>query len=215
MKTLTLLALFTGAFALPSTGQALFNMYLLLPDEAATIDLATREKMVENFKEGHHAADDDVYFFFETVDHRNGFLQVAGAMEGAWEMCYWNLEGGKKLIAVHHLGCGPVCGTNFLGFFLLEGNRLVQQPTEEIIPGYLTLYQEFFKAYSAELEDELSEKDIIASFIIQIPRSGKDILVLFGNEGEKEVYAGFAKGDRRRLLWEKGKFTKGEIFWSE
>ena len=35
-------------------------------------------------------------------DHENGYLELGGA-QSMWEMCYWNLKDGRKLVAVNSL----------------------------------------------------------------------------------------------------------------
>ena len=61
----------------------------------------------------------------------------------------------------------------------------------------------------------MREKDIIATLLFKMPRKGKDIVALFGNEDSKETYSKFSKGDRMLLKWDNGKFVKGKIFWSK
>jgi len=46
-------------------------------------------------------------------DYKNGYLELGGA-QYAWEMCYWNLKDGRKLVAVNqHTETGSVIYTFF------------------------------------------------------------------------------------------------------
>ena len=196
------------------SGQTLFDIYLMLPDKVGLGDGTKRELMIKKYKAGDKTLGNNLHYRFDKVDEKNGFLSVTGIMEGHWEMCYWNTD-GKKLIAVYFQGCGPVCYIEEFKFFLFQDNKLYEQDIENIIPGYQTIYSDFFINYSENIKKELNEKDITATLLFKIPREGKDIIALFGNEDSKENYSTFSKGDRMILKWDNGKFIKGKIFWNK
>lgn len=209
-----LVIIFFQLTAISLSAQTLFDIYLMLPNKVGLGDQPTRELMIKNYRAGNKSLEGNLNYRFDTVDERNGFLSVTGAMEGQWEMCYWNIE-SEKLIAIYFQGCGPVCYIEEFKFFILQDNKLLEQKTEDIIPGYATLYDDFFINYSENTTKELKEKDIIATLLFKIPRKGKDIIALFGNEDSKETYSKFSKGDRMILKWDNGKFRKDKIYWSE
>lgn len=209
-----LVIIFFQLTAISLSAQTLFDIYLMLPNKVGLGDQPTRELMIKNYRAGNKSLEGNLNYRFDTVDERNGFLSVTGAMEGQWEMCYWNIE-NEKLIAIYFQGCGPVCYIEEFKFFILQDNKLLEQKTEDIIPGYATLYDDFFINYSENTTKELKEKDIIATLLFKIPRKGKDIIALFGNEDSKETYSKFSKGDRMILKWDNGKFRKDKIYWSE
>lgn len=213
MRTLAIL-IFTLLTSFYVSAQTLYDIYLMLPDKVALGDRVTREQMVKNHQTGNKKLGDNLHYRFDIVDEKNGFLNVTGLFEGIWEMCYWNL-GNKKLIAVYYQGCGPVCYIEEFKFFTLQNGKIQPQDIENVIPGYNTIYEDFFVDYSDNRKKELRDKDIIATLLFKIPRKGKDIIVLFGNEDSKETYSKFSKGDRMLLKWDNGKFTKDKIFWSK
>jgi hypothetical protein len=208
------LIIFFQLTTLSLSAQTLFDIYLMLPEKVGLGDRSTRELMIKNYHAGDKSLQGNINYRFDTVDERNGFLSVTGAMEGQWEMCYWNTQ-RNKLIAIYFQGCGPVCYIEEFKFFILQDNKLFEQKIENIIPGYKSIYNDFFIDYSENTKKELREKDIIATLLFKIPRKGKDIIAFFGNEDSKETYSKFSKGDRMLLKWDNGKFIKDKIFWSE
>ncbi|MFZ6014424.1 MAG: hypothetical protein ACOYXT_29060 [Bacteroidota bacterium] len=212
MKTLHTIAILL-ACCTTLCGQNLFDLYTMLPDGAAMGDKTVRAQMIKDHKAG--VSDlNKVPYRFETVDEKNGFLSITGAFEGSWEMCYWNL-GGDKLIAVYEQSCGPVCGVEKFNFYLLKGEKLTPQNTEVIIPGYKTIYNDFLLRNAEQTKKELEASDITATLLFKIPRQGKNILALFGNEDSDETYAKYSKGNRMVLKWANGKFVKDKIYWEK
>lgn len=206
--------IFTLLTSFCASAQTLYDIYLMLPDKVGLGDRAERQQMIRNHQMGNKKLGDKLYYRFDIVDEKNGFLSVTGGFEGIWEMCYWNLK-DRKLIAVYFQGCGPVCYIEEFKFFTLQNGKMQPQDIEEIIPGYKTIYEDFFINYSENRKKELSDKHIIATLLFRIPRKGKDIIALFGNEDSKETYSKFSKGDRMLLKWHNGKFTKDKIYWSK
>lgn len=187
----------------------------MLPN-AGLGDAREREQMIENYKKGNTSLK-DVHYRFDIVDEANGFLSVTGAMEGKWEMCYWNLPDNKRLIAVYFQGCGPVCYIEEFQFFHFDGNKKTFTPVDReiIIPGYKSIYDNFLLKDLTETRAQLKKDDVIATLLFRIPRKGKEIIAMFGNEESAGVYAKYAKGNRMTLTWDNGTFKKGKIYWEK
>lgn len=196
------------------SAQSLFELYLMIPNQVALGDRYARESMIENYQAADKTLTKNTNYRLDKVDEKNGFMSVTGNMEGEWEMCYWNLV-NKKLIAVYFQECGPVCHVGEFKFFIFQDNQLYEQDIEKIIPGYTSIYKDFFKNYTDQIEKELEEKDVTVTLLFEIPRKGKDIIAVLGNEDSRDSYSELVKGDRMLLKWENGKFTKDKIYWSE
>lgn len=192
--------------------QTIFDIYLQLPDKVAIGTASERKQMINNFKNGNKSMD-KIHSRFDIADEKNGFLSVTGLFEGLWEMCYWNLS-GEKLVAVYFQGCGGVSYIERFDFYSYQKGKLSMVDIETVIPDYKSIYKDFYIEYSEKLKTELENKDIIATLLFKLPRKGKDILVLFGNEDSNETYRKYFKGDRMTLKWINGKFVKGNIYWS-
>lgn len=196
------------------SGQSLYDFYIMLPDKVTLGNNAIRKQMVKNHKAGIKDIGGDIYFRLDVVDEKNGFLNVVGAFEGMWEMCYWNIE-NKKLIAVYMEGCGPVCYIEVFKFFIYDNGKLIPQEIESIIPGYKSIEKDFYTKYSENLIKELDKKDIRTSVLFRIPRKGKDIVAKFGDQYSKDDLSKFSNGNRMLLSWQNGKFIKSKIYWSK
>jgi hypothetical protein len=201
------------AISTPAISQTLFDIYKALPTGVALCDLPCREKMISNHKA--NKSTQDIHYRFNIADEKNGFLSVTGALEGRWEMSYWNLPNNKKLVAVYQEGCGPMCGIDIFKFFLYENGKIHLENIESVIPGYKTIYEDFFiqdpKASKLKLEDQ----DIITTLLLQLPRKGKTITAIFDIEGSTEVCSKYCKGNRMALEWNNGQFQKSKIYWDK
>ena len=90
------------------------DIFLLLPDDAFPIEgisLANRKLLLN------HIGDEKGYNIsptpIEICDVKNGYLNLTG-MQFGWEMCYWNLKDGRKLVAVNS---GSETGSDIRIFF--------------------------------------------------------------------------------------------------
>jgi hypothetical protein len=212
MKTILLVTLFQ-LVSLLVQGQTLFDLYRKLPGKDALLgNVKSREQMIQNFKNGKGTG--DLYVGFDVVDEKNGFLNITGAFEGIWEMCYWNMANNIKLVAVYQQECGPVCAINVFKFYRYENDKLVEEQIHNVIPEYEDIYDAFFIDGDTS-KKKLDDQDIIATLLFRLPRKGKDIIAMFGNEESKDTYSKFAKGDAMLLKWDNGKFKKDKIYWKE
>ena len=78
------------------------DIFLLLPDDVfpmEAISVANRKLLLN--KIGGEDAYDISPTPIDICDVKNGYLSLTG-METGWEMCYWNLKDGRKLVAVNN-----------------------------------------------------------------------------------------------------------------
>ena len=79
------------------------DIFLLLPEDVfpmEAISVSNRKLLLKNI--GTEIAYEISPTPIEICDVRNGFLSLAG-MQYGWEMCYWNLKDGRKLVAINDL----------------------------------------------------------------------------------------------------------------
>jgi len=94
------------------------DIFLLLPDDVfplEEISLANRKLLLK------HIGEENAYAISATpidiYDPKNGFLSLTG-MQFGWEMSYWNLRDGRKLVAVNN---GTETGSDIRVFFYHNG----------------------------------------------------------------------------------------------
>ncbi|MDD4747918.1 MAG: hypothetical protein RBR35_11455 [Salinivirgaceae bacterium] len=90
------------------------EVFLLLPDDAFPMEgmsIANRKRLLDHI--GEEKASDISPTPIDICDVKNGYLSLAG-MQFGWEMCYWNLKGGRKLVAVNS---GTESGSEIRVFF--------------------------------------------------------------------------------------------------
>jgi hypothetical protein len=149
---------------------------------------------------------------FEIVDVKNGYLKIIGGIDGFMEMCYWELSNGKKMLAIYQEGCGPVCEVVRFDFFETDGKTFKKLNTKTIIPN---TDKDFYKTDVATTDKKMEKEDVIATTLYRLPRNGKNISVLWGNEGDVATYKKYGKGNRMSLIWKNGKFEKSTVSWSK
>ncbi len=149
------------------------------------------------------------HYTFDVIDIKNGYLSLIGDFEGRIQMCYWNLKNGNKLISIYFEGCGPVCYIEQFDFYEYNGKYFKPIDWHLIIP---EVYNDFFIDPKSAIE-EMNKKDILATLLFDLPRTGKNIIAKWGNEDSQETYRKYGHGDRMMLIWDDGKFKKGEMYW--
>ena len=103
------------------------DIFLLLPEDAfmegEAITVAIRKLLLKHIgeKKGYDISKTPI----DVCDVKNGYLSLTG-MQYGWEMCYWNLKDGRKLVAINDL---TESGSEIRIFFYQNGNL-----TED--PGY-------------------------------------------------------------------------------
>lgn len=153
----------------------------------------------------------NIYYAISELDIPNGYLKLMGAFEGHLQMCYWNIKNGNKLIAVYQEGCGPVCYVENFEFYIYNGKTYQPVAIKSILPDY---EQDFIKGNFYKTKQKMEKDDVIASYLFDLPRKGKNIVVKYGNENSNEVYKRYGiVGNRMILVWDDGKFKKGKMYW--
>jgi hypothetical protein len=193
----------------PMFAQNIGDYFCMLPDSSALgLSSNKRKEMIKDFVAKTEPT--DALYRFDVLDVKNGFLKVTGAIEGHFEMCYWNRSDGSKLIAVYQEGCGPVCIVEQFEFYTLRNGKLMPENFSKIIPD---VYDDFFLGNAKEQKKKLEHADIIITLLYRLPQSGKNIIARWGNEETDDVYRKWAKGTYMELLWNDGVFTKSEVIW--
>lgn len=154
-------------------------------------------------------SNNQIHYAFDIIDIKNGYLRLIGAFEGHIQMCCWNLKNGNKLISIYFEGCGPVCYIEQFDFYEYNGKDFKPIDWHLIIP---EVYNDFFIDQKSDIE-EMKQKDILATLLFELPRTGKNIIAKWGNEDSQETYKKYGLGDRMILIWDDGKFIKGDIYW--
>lgn len=99
------------------------DIFLLLPDDAfpEAISVANRKLLLN--KIGEDKAYDISPTPIDVCDVKNGYLSLTG-MQFRWEMCYWNLKDGRKLVAMNN---NTESGSEIRTFFYHNG-KLTEDP---------------------------------------------------------------------------------------
>jgi hypothetical protein len=198
--------------------QNILTFFTTLPD-SSVLQLSKQDReLIAKVSMDNKTAEDayadmnngSVLFALDVVDVKNGYLHLIGAFEGHIQMCYWNMKDGTKLIAVYQEGCGPACYVERFDFYSYDGTRYTALNKASIIP---VVFNDFLKIPTAATVADMEQKDVNATLLFDLPRTGKIITAKWGNQGTREVYDAFAKGDRMELTWADGHFEKGRIYW--
>ena len=89
-KIVIMLALFvTTSNAIAANEVNVKTLFALLPSDAFRFCLRTNA---------------DLEKYIKVCDLKNGYLELEFEDESSWEMCYWNLKDGNKLIAITRVG---------------------------------------------------------------------------------------------------------------
>lgn len=104
------------------------DIFLLLPNDAfplEEISVATRKLLLNSI--GEEKAYDISPTPIEMCDVENGYLSLTG-METVWEMCYWNLKDGHKLVAINN---GTESGSEIRVFFY-QNKKLTEDTSYQL-----------------------------------------------------------------------------------
>jgi hypothetical protein len=216
MKRLTLL-LYFGIVITSLNSQTIADIFVELPD-TSVINLTKeyRQKLIINYKlsktekEKHSEIDEGFFYAIEVLDFKNGFLKLGGAIEGHFEICFWNLQDKSKIIAVYQEGCGPGCYVEKFDFYHYKNKIFTPLNFNKVIP---VIYDDFLNGDVKAVTREMEKADIAASLLYELPQKGKNIIAKWGNLESDTKYRKYSKGNRMILQWNNGSFCKGEIFW--
>ncbi|MBK8801653.1 MAG: hypothetical protein IPN71_06245 [Fibrobacteres bacterium] len=142
----------------------------------------------------------------------NGYLKVTGFLKSYIELRCWNLKNSKKLIAVYTESCGPVCTMDRFDFYEYNGKSFKPIDRKLVIPD---IFADFFVGNYKEQLVKMEKADVLVSLLFELPSKGENIVAKWGNEGSKDVYEAYGKGDRMDLIWTGKKFSKGRLYWRQ
>lgn len=104
------------------------DIFLLLPDDVFPLEgisITKRKRLLNHI--GEDAAFDISPTPILVCDVKNGFLSLNGT-QFAWEMSYWNMQDGRKLVAINK---GTETGSEVRVFFYQNG-KLTEDPNYQL-----------------------------------------------------------------------------------
>jgi hypothetical protein len=210
LKGLFFLALLAGS-GLGASAQGVADLFFAVPARYCfSMTAEARRAVISEFIQRGPIPEARM-FKIKALDPKNGYLSLEGGFSGTWEMCVWNLDGGRKMAAVCANACGPVCHNEYLVFFLYAGGKLV--PVEETMVPAAEFF-EFFRS-EASVGEVKRFYDETHSFTWHLPRDGKSLTCRY--EWSFGFDAAEAKrlllGDKLDFLWDSGRFVKGAVHW--
>lgn len=104
------------------------DIFLLLPDDVFPLEAISTAKRKQLLKHiGEDSAFDISPMPIDIYDVKNGYLNLTG-MQFGWEMSYWNLQDGRKLVAINN---GTESGSEIRVFFYQKG-MLTEDPNYQL-----------------------------------------------------------------------------------
>ena len=118
MKTFSVLFLLSFLSSV-AYGQKVFDFFKSLPDESVFgLTVEQRKQVIQDYRDKKtEPSKESGYFWFTEADPRNGYLRLGGGVDGHFEMCYWNLSNGDKLVGVYTEVCATICDMGSIEFF--------------------------------------------------------------------------------------------------
>lgn len=124
------------------------------------------------------------------------------------------MTNGHQLIAVYQENCGPICEVAYLDFYIFDKHELTQVNLCSVLS--TALEKDFFAQSFEENLQKMQQEDVIATLLFDLPQKGKNITVYWGNNEEQTTYEKYnIIGNKMELIWEDGKFSKSNVFWSK
>ncbi|MDD2344571.1 MAG: hypothetical protein PHI36_04915 [Bacteroidales bacterium] len=189
------------------------DIFLLLPDDAfkdfEKISVSNRSLLLKHI--GEEKAYDISQTPIDVCDVKNGFLSLTGTQFG-WEMCYWNLKNGQKLVAVND---NTEFGSKIRVFFYQNG-KLTEDPNYKLGGNQKFKLSDFIDVSKLSSKTQkFTEKQFAKgaySLYYQLPRNGTSIKVsldldqLINNDENFEIPNEITKDVI--LKWENEKWVK-------
>lgn len=156
------------------------DFFVMLPDEAFTetgFTLKERKEMLKTI--GQANVGNNPYAYIDVCDIRNGYMSTFFySLEGyKYELCYWNLKDGRKLLAVN-----KDSGFSELDFYIYEGGKL--RKDDSLAPNTKDIrVEDFFDTSRLDQKEKKVLKDLFENrmvFRICLPRQGKSIDMVMG-----------------------------------
>jgi hypothetical protein len=186
-----------------------------LPDSSImNLSKDIRKKIIICASESKPYQNEDNFYSIDVLDKKNGYLEMSGAFGGRFQLCFWNMKNGTKLIGTYLESCGPMCIISQFDFYVHNGKTYKLLNWADVMPEEVV--SNFFKENYDENFQRLIENDILPMLSYELPRKGLNIVVKFGDGEPREILEEYAFiGNRMELIWNDGKFTKGKVYWSE
>lgn len=200
-KILAFLLFITPGFI---CAQNIGDFFKMIPaEDCFNLSIEERQQMIDNYNAENEERISSNMLALNNYDLSNGYISMNGIFEGHWEMCYWNISTGEKLVGVTESGCGPACMTIFFNFYLYSDKELKPVKTEDIIPE-ITVKHFLKEGESLEIES--------LELTYYLPQKGKNITVAENWDLREYDYdLSVLKGQYIELKWNDGKmFIIGE-----
>lgn len=198
------------------------NYFLELPEKNLKIDGEERNKILK-YPDFKSAMENSLYFAVDTIDYRNGYMKIVSTGDGAgehYELTYFNLSDGDKLIAVNHIQWAMCCEDSKVTFLRYNKGNWIDVTEETIL---VDILKEFF---SSETVCKFVKEELDGQLIYKLPQKGKNIIVQLSETFYYYIYEPPAEGYRFstkeiegaikynqiELLWDDGAFYAGEKF---
>ena len=173
-NTIITLALLIAAMSGPASNAAaqqqvnIKTLFWMLPADAFP------EYVPQDDKEGKES-------HISVCDYRNGYLELGGG-QFIWEMCYWNLKDGRKLVAVNrNYETGPE-----LRFFYYENGKLREDADYNIWENIFIKLEDFIdlSLLKPDIVEELRKnvESLKYMFYYQLPQKGTSLKILIDRE---------------------------------
>lgn len=174
------------------------RLFLALPDSSAlNLTLAEREQMLAPAAKPIGENNCRI----AVLDSANGYLRLACAVEGTWEMAYWQAKDSARIVGIATSECGPECDGELL-FFQVTNDSLV--PAPDMAPAVVLSDLINLKLLTADLQQDM--RDAPPGILYRLPRKGTTIQVVLDELGAEDIPA----NARRKvgLIWQDGRFQK-------
>lgn len=155
------------------------DIFLMLPDKAfveGDLNLKIRRKLLETI--GQKPATGDDFKYIDICDLKNGYMSVIyNIEEWKYEICYWNLKDGRKLVAVN-----KDAGFGDIEFYLYKDGSLKKDSSlaPDIDDKQI---EDFFDTSRLNQKEKEKLKDLLENRLVfahSLPRKGTSIEMYLG-----------------------------------
>ena len=167
------------------------DIFLMLPDNAfeeVDLNIEKRKKLLETIGQNPTTSDD--YNFIDICDIKNGYMSVIYHIEGwKYELCYWNLKDGRKLVAVN-----KDAGFGNIEFYLYKDGQLKKDSS--LAPNIEKKLEDFFDTSRLNQKEKDKLKELFYDRLVFahfLPRKGTAISMYTGWIPFDMEYEGISK----------------------
>ncbi len=196
----------------PLFSQGLVELFYMLPDEFASgIVLNDRKALIKDssvvvLHTYSNGEVDEEYFTLRSQDKTNGYLAFTrdGHQCSDWEMCFWNMKNGSKLVAVN----GPSDCLSGLHFFEVKDGKMSYAFDENRLIQSLSPFHFFKSNTNYSLLKEYME----CPLDFALPQKGVNIICSLYWTCSDDNDA-IRRGTRFDLIWKDDHFEIGEPYF--